>query len=243
MLQSACGLAPDGPVNKLTGTLSMQKNNYGFERIAHRGASTEAPENTIPAIELAVQKHRVDRVEVDVWLTKDRVPVVVHDAILDRTTNGSGPLRARTLAEIKKLDAGFRFDPEGKRLYPFREKGITIPTLEEILTQFPDTHFCLEIKERKAVAVGPIHEVIQRIKRSGSLVVGSFRGDIVRALRQSVTPFADSFLAKDEVSRAYLLFRLHLKKFTPAARFASLPPKEGKIRLDGGRWYLVPQDN
>ncbi len=206
------------------------------ERIAHRGASSEAPENTLPAIEIAVEKYRVDRVEVDIRLTKDRIPVIFHDSAMDRITNGSGSLASYTLAELKELDAGFWFDPEKKREYPYRKKGVTIPTLEEMLTQFPTTSFCLEIKEIHEEAVPPILKVMHNVKRTGSLIVGSFKGKIVRELRKSAAEVAQSFLSTDEVKRAYLLYKLGFKKFSCGARFASLPMKQGNFKLDDPRW-------
>lgn len=214
----------------------MQKNSSAFKRIAHRGASAEAPENTIPAIELAIQKYHVDWVEIDVRLTKDRVPLIFHDTNLDRTTNGSGPLRSRTLADIKKLDAGFLFEGDRKSEYPFRKRGVTVPTLEEVLSQFPDVPFCLEVKEKNSEVAPLVCEVVQRVKRSAPLIVGSFNTDVVRKLRQALPPPVESFLAKDEVIRTYLFFRLGLKKFSPQAPFASLPSSEGKFRLDDPAW-------
>src|SRR3954471_8516604 len=93
--------------------------------IAHRGASGSAPENTIAAFELAVA-HGADAIELDVRLTADRVPVVLHDATLDRTTSGRGPLGTLTLEQVRRLDAGVRFPA-------FRGLGVTVPTLAEVL--------------------------------------------------------------------------------------------------------------
>lgn len=214
----------------------MRRDNLEFERIAHRGASREAPENTIPAIRLAVEKYRVDRVEVDIRLTRDRIPVVFHDESLERVTNGSGLFSHHSFAELKKLDAGFGFDPEGEGKFHFREKGITIPSLEEILTQFPETNFCLEIKENEKDSLGPIVDGIRKVERKGSLIVGSFKGKVARAFRRLSLAPHESFLAREEVVRAYLLFRLGFKKFRSPARYASLPRKEGWIRLDEVPW-------
>ena len=126
----------------------MPRNNSAFERVAHRGASGEAPENTIPAFEIAFNQYRCDRVELDLHLTRDGVPVVFHDETLERTTNGVGWLRQFSLREIKSLDAGFQFDPQGKGEFPYRGKGVKVPTLEEVLATFPDRGFFFEIKDR-----------------------------------------------------------------------------------------------
>ncbi|MDE3090063.1 MAG: glycerophosphodiester phosphodiesterase [Chloroflexota bacterium] len=92
--------------------------------IAHRGASAYAPENTLAAFNLAFEMS-ADGVELDVTLTRDGVPVIIHDDNVDRTTDGHGAIKAMTLAEVKRLDAGAWFDAK------FR--GAKIPTLAEVL--------------------------------------------------------------------------------------------------------------
>ena len=108
--------------------------------IAHRGASGHAPENTFAAFERAVELG-AGFIETDLQLTRDAQFVAIHDAYLDRTTNGQGPVRDHTLAELRQLDAGKWFDRQ------FMDQRI--PTLDEIL-QFArerDIVFYLEIKQ------------------------------------------------------------------------------------------------
>lgn len=95
-----------------------------FFIIAHRGASAYYPENTIIAFKKAVTLG-AEMIELDVALSKDEVPVIFHDAKLNRHTNGKGRLRDYTLNELKKLDAGSWFDP--------KYSDQKIPTLEEVL--------------------------------------------------------------------------------------------------------------
>jgi glycerophosphoryl diester phosphodiesterase len=92
--------------------------------IAHRGASGNAPENTIAAFSLAVDQG-ADVIDLDVHMTADGYPVVIHDATLDRTTDGTGLVRSRTLAELRRLDAGSWFHN--------RFAGERVPTLEEVV--------------------------------------------------------------------------------------------------------------
>jgi glycerophosphoryl diester phosphodiesterase len=96
----------------------------GFIVIAHRGASAYYPENTMTAFRAAVDM-KAEMIELDVMLSKDGVPVVFHDMLLDNHTNGKGEVNAMTLAELKELDAGSWFDP--------KFAGERIPTLEEVL--------------------------------------------------------------------------------------------------------------
>lgn len=93
--------------------------------VAHRGWSGRAPENTLAAIQLAIDEPDVEWVELDVQLSKDNIPVVIHDYKLKRTTNGRGEVKSLTAAELAALDAGSWFSP----LY----KGEGVPTLSQVL--------------------------------------------------------------------------------------------------------------
>ncbi|MDW8069282.1 MAG: glycerophosphodiester phosphodiesterase [Anaerolineae bacterium] len=94
--------------------------------IAHRGASAVAPPNTLAAFRRAADLG-ADGVELDVHLSADGVPVVIHDFTVDATTDGSGRVRDLPLAALKALDAGSRFDPAFA--------GERIPTLEEVFAE------------------------------------------------------------------------------------------------------------
>ncbi|HEY8531638.1 MAG TPA: glycerophosphodiester phosphodiesterase family protein, partial [Limnochorda sp.] len=91
--------------------------------LAHRGASAEAPENTLAAFRLALEQG-ADGFELDIHRTRDGHLVVCHDERVDRTTDGTGFIGSMTLAELKKLDAGRWFDA--------RFAGERIPTLDEV---------------------------------------------------------------------------------------------------------------
>jgi len=93
---------------------------------AHRGSSTYAPENTLAAFNLAIEQ-RADAIELDVKLSADGQIVVMHDASVDRTTNGSGLIKSLPLIELKSLDAGGKFNPQFT--------GERIPTLTEVFEQ------------------------------------------------------------------------------------------------------------
>ncbi len=97
--------------------------------LAHRGASAYAPENTLAAFRLAAELG-ADGIELDTKLSRDGVVVVVHDATVDRTTNGSGRVSDLTLAELKRLDAGAVFGP--------KFAGERIPTLEDVIDAVGD---------------------------------------------------------------------------------------------------------
>src|SRR4029450_2845604 len=87
---------------------------------AHRGGAKLAPENTMPAIENGMSPGS-DGLEIDVHLSADGIPVVIHDPTLDRTTDRTGPVSALTAADLARVDAGFRFEVDSR--FPFRGRG------------------------------------------------------------------------------------------------------------------------
>ena len=109
----------------------------------HRGWMTKYPQNTLLSFEKAFDLG-VDMVEFDVNLTADGVPVIIHNNTVDATTDHTGPTRAYTLKEIKAMDAACRFEGEGD----FAGKGITIPTLEELLERPIPGMCCLIARSR-----------------------------------------------------------------------------------------------
>lgn len=118
----------------------MQKNfPSDFMVIGHRGAKGYAPENTVPSFEKGIEC-RANMVEFDVRLTRDGQIVIMHDAMVDRTTNGTGFVSQLTLKEIKKLNAGTWFSP--------KFKGSKVPTLEEAIASIKGrAKFDIEIKK------------------------------------------------------------------------------------------------
>jgi len=111
--------------------------------LAHRGGAGRWPENTLLAFEKAAGLG-FQHIETDVRETSDGQLVCFHDPTLDRTTDGRGRLVDHTLAELKRLDAGYNFIEDGG--YPFRGAGARIPTLEEALALDSNLRFVLEIK-------------------------------------------------------------------------------------------------
>ncbi|WP_026679413.1 glycerophosphodiester phosphodiesterase [Fictibacillus gelatini] len=103
--------------------------------IAHRGASGHAPEHTMLSYEMG-QKMKGDYIEIDLQMTKDGKLIAMHDETLDRTTNGTGPVKERTLQEIKRLDAASWFNEKYPDLARDEYAGLKVPTLEEVIQKF-----------------------------------------------------------------------------------------------------------
>ncbi len=139
--------------------------------IAHRGNSAFWPENTLASFQHGIEVG-ADALEFDVHVSRDGHAVVIHDPTLERTTNGAGPVNACALAELQKLDAGYRFSRDAGRTFPYRGRGITIPTLEQALAAFSAVPIILEIKTRDASA--EVKRVLTAAGAIGRVLVAAF---------------------------------------------------------------------
>jgi glycerophosphoryl diester phosphodiesterase len=148
--------------------------------IAHRGASGERPENTLASFERAVELG-ADILEFDVRMTADGEVIVMHDPTLARTTDLSGPARILTLAELRAADAGFRFTPDRGTTFPYRGRGVRVPTLGEVLERFPAMPVLLELKE--VAGQEKVRELVMRHGAEGRCVIASEHHDALEAFR------------------------------------------------------------
>ena len=130
---------------------------------AHRGGCDLGPENTIAAFDIGMSTG-ADGLELDVHLSADNVLVVHHDRTLDRTTDATGPVAARTADELARVDAGYRFARGGD--FPFRGRGIGVPTLRDVLARYRGVPTIIEIKVYTP-AMG--RAVAEEIRRAGAI--------------------------------------------------------------------------
>ena len=190
--------------------------------IAHRGGAGLAPENTLHAFEKAVNLG-VDVLEIDVRSTSDGAIVVIHDATVERTTNGTGRINEMTLAELKKLDAGYRFSPDGGQNFPFRDKGITVSTLEEVFKAFPRMKFNIEPKQASPSIIKPLCNIIRENGKTDSVVVGSFSQSILDEFRVECSGVATS-ASTTEVGKFLTMYKTGLtKSFSPVMQALQVP--------------------
>jgi glycerophosphoryl diester phosphodiesterase len=162
--------------------------------IAHRGNSAFLPENTVESLVEGIALG-ADGVEFDVHLTRDGEAVVIHDATVDRTTNGSGPVAGFTLAELRRLDAGYRFTRDGGRNFDWRDHEVRISSLDEVLDAIGTTPAIIEIKT-PAVAT-EAKRVLERHGAVARVLVGSFSADALAPFRG--TAFATAASRADTV--------------------------------------------
>jgi glycerophosphoryl diester phosphodiesterase len=194
--------------------------------IAHRGGAGLAPENTLTAFENA-SGLGVDVIELDVHSTADGAIVVIHDATADRTTDGSGRVGEMTLDQLKKLDAGYRWTRDGGATFPFREKGIKVPTLKEVFTAFPKMKFNIEPKQKTPSLVKPLCRLIQEHEMTERVVVGSFTQSILDEFRKECPATATS-ASTSEVSKFLAMYQAGVTKaFSPAMQALQVPQFAG----------------
>ena len=219
--------------------------------VAHRGASGLYPENTMAAF-TAAEKLGVDALELDVRLAADHVPMVHHDATLERTTDAAGPIAAMTSTELARVDAG---------------AGEAIPRLDAVLDRFRELAILIEIKEEKAAE--PALGAIRRTAAGGRVAVASFskaalspwlwsgiprgatRGDIAAArlfaLAGLAPPNSAEFHFHAVPYRWKGLLKVPTKAFVRNARAAGRPRRRpnaarrrrrGDVRKCGGPWAV-----
>lgn len=148
--------------------------------IAHRGASGYAPENTLAAIRLALEQ-QADMIEIDVFLSKDGHIVVMHDASVNRTTNGKGKIADLTLAQLKKLDAGSWFDA--------RFTGEPVPTLAKVLAAVEGkAQLLIEIKQSGGGIAQKVNDLVAQHQAQSWCIVQSFDTQVIENLHTIKSP-------------------------------------------------------
>jgi glycerophosphoryl diester phosphodiesterase len=150
---------------------------------AHRGGADLWPENTLTAFQLAAARFPGILLETDARLTADGHVILMHDGTVDRTTDGSGAIADLTLEEIRRLDAGYRFTSDGGATYPYRGKGIQVPTLGEALAALSDSHFLVEFKGEPALADAAIG-AIRDANAMDRVLIASFKPETMARVRE-----------------------------------------------------------
>jgi glycerophosphoryl diester phosphodiesterase len=186
-----------------------------FWIIAHRGFSGAYPENTMLSFEKAAELP-IDAIELDIHSSRDGKLVVIHDSTLDRTTNLTGRVFDHSWEELKRADAGYRFDPEGNETFPFRGKGVSIPLLEDVLQHFPDKKFVIEIKQTMPAIEDILLRIVQKHGMENKVIIASEHYEPLARVRTMDTEIATN-LASVEAREFYGLFRMRVSGFYKAA--------------------------
>ena len=200
--------------------------------IGHRGAAGVAPENTVASFEWAVADG-ADIVELDVHATREGEIVVIHDETVDRTTDGGGAVKGMSLAELKRLDAGFRFrNDDGD--YRFRGRGVTIPTLAELLHRLRDIKAIVEIKQSDPPIVDSVLGAVLRAGKENDVLLATERDDVMRDIRAALganAPIATGFCHSEVAAFIDWISHGALAGYRPPGGAFQVPPAFGGVEL------------
>lgn len=150
--------------------------------IGHRGNAAHAPENTLESFAQAISLG-VDAIELDVRVTADGVPVVIHDPTLGRTTDHNDSVAEVPASRLQRADAGAAFTPDAGESFPYRGRGLTIPTLADVLSAFPTTPLLIEVKVPEAAAA--LYQTLASAGATDRVVAASMQRAAVAPLRKS----------------------------------------------------------
>ena len=194
----------------------------------HRGGAGVVPEDTILGFREGL-KYGDAVIESDVQSTLDGELVVMHDESVDRTTGGKGRISQLSYAEIQRLDAGYHFTTDNGDTFPWRDRGVTVPTLSEIYTEFPDRPVNIEIKK------GGRPDIEERVAAAIAAAGAQSRTLVVSQSRTTMQRFRE--VSNHEVATAssrlellgyWLLTLLHLTWLIDPPFQALQPPDKYK---------------
>jgi len=199
---------------------------------AHRGGSRLRPENTVLAFDHGLALG-ADGLEFDVRLSRDGVPMVHHDDTLDRTTDGTGPLSARTADDLEQLDAGHHF--VGLDGTSYRGQGCRIPRLDAVLARHADVPCIIELKGSDPEVARRAVQVVRQAGALGRVCFGAFTDAVLREARAQGADVTTS-AAKEEIR--WFLYRtwVGLAPRVTAYRGFQVPEMSGMTRVVSPRF-------
>ncbi|HEB89350.1 MAG TPA: glycerophosphodiester phosphodiesterase [Deltaproteobacteria bacterium] len=195
--------------------------------IGHRGSAGTCPENTLLSFEIAL-RDGAQILESDIHVSKDGVPILLHDPDLERTTGEKGPASERTFAAIRDLDAGHVFEQRTGRPLD-RKEPIRIPSLEEAFERFPDARFNLEIKCPDEAGIQATLDLIERFDRADRTLLAAGDDAIMHDLRAALAhrPIAPAMGASLSEIVGALRSALEGVDMPPGVMALQIPPDFG----------------
>jgi glycerophosphoryl diester phosphodiesterase len=196
--------------------------------IAHRGFSGEYPENTLPAFHAAVAVGAA-YIELDVHLTRDSEVVVAHDDDLSRVAGDDRIIAEIDLVDLMEIDVGANFSVDGVT-YPFRGKGVRVPTLREVLSTFSSQFFIIEIKPDKAGMGGPLLKLIDELGMSRRVLIASEHQAPLAEVRQ-LAPSLPTNFSSYEVGLFMMSLAPDAAPYVPFGSALQIPPEYQSWKL------------
>ena len=210
--------------------------------IAHQGGEGLRPSNTLIAFENAVALG-VDVLEMDVHSTNDGVLVLIHDDTVDRTTDGTGRVNDFTLAELQQLDAGEYWTADDGATTPYRGQGVRIPTLDEVLTAFPQMKFNIEIKQIEPSIASSLCEALRAHDLTDRALIASFHPTAMNEFRAACPEVATS-MVEDEIRPFFILNTIFLGAlYNPPGAAFQVPEYSGSLHVLTPRFVRGAQAN
>lgn len=198
--------------------------------IAHRGGRGLWPENTLQAFRNAAALG-VDVLEMDLRMTADGEIVVLHDDTVDRTTDGKGAVAALTIAQLQRLDAGYRWTGDEGRSFPYRGQGIGVPSLQEVFAALPAMRMNLEIKGSGPAMSARLCTLIDQHAMERRVVVAAVDQAAMDAFR-AACPTVATAATRDEATRfAWMSYAFLGSLFAPRAQVFQVPERVGQFEL------------
>ncbi len=195
---------------------------------AHRGASAELPENTIPAFLRALEVGAT-AIETDVHSTRDGHVVISHDPTGEGSAGVRRAIRDTPLSELRTWDVGS--GPHVRRPRAAKGERFTIPTLEEALSAVPDVPFNVDIKQHDEATAREVVAAVRRAKSEARVLLTSFDARTVRRVRE-LGYAGPTGLGQAQVVRLWAMPEGLLRLFPLPGRAAQIPVHAGPLRLD-----------
>ncbi|NRA04492.1 MAG: glycerophosphodiester phosphodiesterase [Myxococcales bacterium] len=196
---------------------------------AHRGASGECPENTLPAFDRAWQTG-VPFLEMDCHATRDGEIVVHHDAHVDRLSDGTGPIAEFLWKDLARFDAGYRFTADG-RSFPFRGCGVRIPLLADVIERYPEARINLEIKQADPPIAERVVGLIRELGAAERMLLASEQDAVIASIRALDPGTASGSSLRDAVNFFAALDGGRIAGFEPMGQALQIPPRFGEREL------------
>jgi glycerophosphoryl diester phosphodiesterase len=213
-------------------------NPENFWVIAHRGGRSLGPESTLYTFRRAVELG-VDVLEIDLQRTKDGHLVILHDSTVDRTTDASGQVISYSLAELKQLDAAYYWSPAAGNSYPLRNRQIRIPTLVEVLENFPETRLNIEIKDSQPDVIASLCRLIRDYQMSEKVMIASFDAGVLKKFRVMCPEVATS-AGSTEAVLFYTLQKLYMEAaYSPDAQALQVPENSVGLQVVNRRFVAA----
>ena len=188
------------------------------------------PGNTMVYLE-GIADLGVDVLEMDAHMTADGHVVLMHDNMVDRTTNGTGLVSDMTLEEIRALEVGDNWSSDGGETYPYAGAGLQVPTVEEVFQRFPGYPMVIEIKQEEPSMAGAFCELIREYGMSNKVLVPSFSDRAIGEFRETCPEVATAASSGEVRSFVIANFLLATNVLEPAYNAFQVPEDSDGIPI------------